>query len=247
MSRAASRQASEAPVRLAVLFAGNGFHSKEWWAKGEGAEHGAGPGARAAGRLPREDALRPRPLQRGGAEGEHPQLADRQPALRRAARLRRRDPLGHQHRSAARADATAARRRCRAWCWAARSRTRRSTRTTRCSTARTSRGARRRRRRRWNSIRRWPSTGSSRTKSQQRRQERARRRAGRRQRPAPADQRHRPAQARRVPRLGARRRAADRAAPASRASCKAGGRRSTSRTCRGPPTAFRRTSPSTCG
>jgi hypothetical protein len=28
--------ASEAPVRLAVLFAGNGFHGKEWWAKGEG-------------------------------------------------------------------------------------------------------------------------------------------------------------------------------------------------------------------
>lgn len=28
--------ASEAPVRLAVLFAGNGFHSREWWAKGEG-------------------------------------------------------------------------------------------------------------------------------------------------------------------------------------------------------------------
>ncbi|MBM3836584.1 MAG: DUF1552 domain-containing protein [Verrucomicrobia bacterium] len=31
-----TRPASEAPVRLAVLFAGNGFHSKEWWAKGEG-------------------------------------------------------------------------------------------------------------------------------------------------------------------------------------------------------------------
>src|SRR5579872_2540814 len=28
--------ASEAPVRLAVIFSGNGFHSKEWWAKGEG-------------------------------------------------------------------------------------------------------------------------------------------------------------------------------------------------------------------
>src|SRR4026209_3049620 len=28
--------ASEAPVRLAVLFSGNGFHSNEWWAKGEG-------------------------------------------------------------------------------------------------------------------------------------------------------------------------------------------------------------------
>ena len=30
--------ASEAPVRLAVLFSGNGFHSQEWWAKGEGKE-----------------------------------------------------------------------------------------------------------------------------------------------------------------------------------------------------------------
>src|SRR6185369_7675943 len=33
-----NRPASEAPVRLAVLFSGNGFHSKEWWAKGEGQE-----------------------------------------------------------------------------------------------------------------------------------------------------------------------------------------------------------------
>src|SRR5882672_2666143 len=32
----AAHLASEAPVRLAVLFSGNGFHSKEWWAKGEG-------------------------------------------------------------------------------------------------------------------------------------------------------------------------------------------------------------------
>jgi hypothetical protein len=32
----AKQAASEAPVRLAVLFAGNGFHTKEWWAKGEG-------------------------------------------------------------------------------------------------------------------------------------------------------------------------------------------------------------------
>jgi hypothetical protein len=30
------QSASEAPVRLGVLFSGNGFHSKEWWAKGEG-------------------------------------------------------------------------------------------------------------------------------------------------------------------------------------------------------------------
>lgn len=32
----ARRQASEAPVRLAVLFSGNGFHTKEWYAEGEG-------------------------------------------------------------------------------------------------------------------------------------------------------------------------------------------------------------------
>src|SRR5262249_11879573 len=29
---------SEAPTRFAVLFSGNGFHSKEWWATGSGAE-----------------------------------------------------------------------------------------------------------------------------------------------------------------------------------------------------------------
>lgn len=33
---ARNKPASEAPVRLAVLFSGNGFHSKEWWAKGDG-------------------------------------------------------------------------------------------------------------------------------------------------------------------------------------------------------------------
>lgn len=31
-----ARAASEPPVRLGVLFSGNGFHSREWWAKGEG-------------------------------------------------------------------------------------------------------------------------------------------------------------------------------------------------------------------
>ena len=31
-----SEPSSQAPVRLAVLFAGNGFHSKQWWARGRG-------------------------------------------------------------------------------------------------------------------------------------------------------------------------------------------------------------------
>jgi len=33
---AGAGRSSEPPVRLAVLFAGNGFHTKEWWARGEG-------------------------------------------------------------------------------------------------------------------------------------------------------------------------------------------------------------------
>src|ERR1044071_4252066 len=32
----ASASGSQAPVRLAVVFSGNGFHSREWWAKGAG-------------------------------------------------------------------------------------------------------------------------------------------------------------------------------------------------------------------
>ena len=32
----AGGRTATAPVRLAVLFAGNGFHSREWWARGEG-------------------------------------------------------------------------------------------------------------------------------------------------------------------------------------------------------------------
>ena len=31
-----NKRSSEPPVRFACLFSGNGFHSKEWWAKGEG-------------------------------------------------------------------------------------------------------------------------------------------------------------------------------------------------------------------
>lgn len=33
-----SDRSSEAPIRYAVLFAGNGFHSREWWARGTGTE-----------------------------------------------------------------------------------------------------------------------------------------------------------------------------------------------------------------
>ncbi len=32
----ATADASEAPTRMAILFAGCGFHKHEWWARGEG-------------------------------------------------------------------------------------------------------------------------------------------------------------------------------------------------------------------
>jgi len=38
-----SKLVSQAPVRLAVLFSGSGFHAGHWWAKGEGKEMKLGP------------------------------------------------------------------------------------------------------------------------------------------------------------------------------------------------------------
>ncbi len=77
----ATRQASEAPVRLAVLFSGNGFHSKEWWAKGEGKSMQLGKVLAPLDRLSRKNALHPRPLQRRGPERQHSQLTNGQPAF----------------------------------------------------------------------------------------------------------------------------------------------------------------------
>jgi len=37
-ARREAGQSSEAPTRMAILFAGCGFHRHEWWAKGEGAD-----------------------------------------------------------------------------------------------------------------------------------------------------------------------------------------------------------------
>ena len=39
----ATKPESQAPLRLAVLFAGNGFHAGKWWAKGEGNQMELGP------------------------------------------------------------------------------------------------------------------------------------------------------------------------------------------------------------
>ena len=185
-------------------------------------------------------------LQRRGAEGQHPQLADGQPALGRAAGLGRRDPLGHELRPVARADARPVDQGAEPGAGLrevepvgaqelldALQLAHLVDLADDADAARALSGA---------GLR--PAVPG---RGRARRQERARRRALRRPRLPPRDQHDRPAQARRISRLGPRGRAADRARRQDAASCKAGGRRSTSPTSRARPTAFRRTSASTCG
>ena len=163
---AGRKPGSQAPVRLAVPVLGQRLSQQGVVGKGRRKADGARPGARAADRLPREAALHPRALQRGGSEGKHPQLTDRQPAFRGAACLRRRNSLGHQHRSVRGSAPRADRPRSPSLVLGCeRSNPVGSTRTIRCFTARTSHGALRPLRRRWNCIRPSPSTGCSRTKS----------------------------------------------------------------------------------
>ena len=63
---------SEAPVRLAVVFAGNGFHSKEWWAKGEGRGMELGQVLAPLSDFREQTAVHPRPISRRGPQREHP-------------------------------------------------------------------------------------------------------------------------------------------------------------------------------
>ena len=177
-SEEGSPTADQAPTRMAMLFSGCGFHSHEWWAKGEGASMELGKVLQPLNPLPRSTGLHSRPVQRRGPQGKHPQLADRQSALRRAAGGWRHD-----------LDPAPASIRLSPSGWPA------------DQTAES--GARLRKgesvgaqelfdalqlahfleqpddaRRRWKSIRRWPSINCSRTSASTWRQERAGRRAG---------------------------------------------------------------------
>ena len=238
--------ASEAPVRLAVLFAGNGFHSKEWWAKGEGKAMELGQVLAPLADY-REKMLFIRGLYNEQALKGNIHSSQTGNLLSGA-------PLasGGEIRSGTSVDQVLAQRYGRS--------TKVPSLVLGCEKSNpavhknysmlySSHIS-------WSSpttptpLELYPALAFDRLFKDEvaaRRQERARRRAGRRERRAAADQRHRSAQAGRVPGIGARRRAANRAAPASRANCKAGGRRSTSRTSRARPRAFRRTSPTTCG
>ena len=158
------RPASEAPVRLAVLFSGNGFHSKEWWARGEGKAMELG---RVLAPLApfREKLVFVRGLYHEEARKGNIHSSQTGNMLSGA-------PIasGGEIRSGTSFDQVLAQTYGRSTkvpslvLGLRAVESRRCTRTTRCSTARTSRGARPPRRRRWSFIPRWPSTGSSRTK-----------------------------------------------------------------------------------
>jgi hypothetical protein len=91
------KASSEAPVRCAVLFAGNGFHSKEWWAKGEGKNLEVGKVLESLGPH-REKLLFVQGLY--NVEATKGNIHSSQTG----AGCRRRDPLGHELRPASRAD-----------------------------------------------------------------------------------------------------------------------------------------------
>ncbi len=101
---------SEPPVRFACLFSGNGFHSREWWARGEGAQMELGRVLESL--LPFREKL----LFIKGLYNQEALTVRSGPA---SAAIRC-SPIG-----------CAIRPRCRAWCWGASRRSRRSTRTTR--------------------------------------------------------------------------------------------------------------------
>ena len=119
------------PVRLAVLFAGNGFHGKEWWAKGEGRGMELGKVLQPLEPFKEKMLFHRRPVQRRGRQGRHSQCPDRQPADRGGPGRRRRHSLRRQRGSAPRPEDRSSRPRCPAWCWAASRRSRPCTRATR--------------------------------------------------------------------------------------------------------------------
>ena len=96
----AVRGASEAPVRLAVLFSGNGFHTRNGGRAGAAASMELGQVLAPLADF-RERMLFIRGLYNAEAQkGQHPQLADGQPAFGRPSGLGRRDPLGNELRPA---------------------------------------------------------------------------------------------------------------------------------------------------
>ena len=156
--------ASQPPIRFACLFSGNGFHSKEWWARGTGRDMKLGKVLEPLDPF-KEKLLFIRGLFNAEAlkgnihSSQTGNLLSGAPWPRAARSGRERASTRCSPRR------SAARPRCPASCWRASRRWRRFTRITRCSTALISRGPRRPRRLRSSSIPRLPSTACSRTTS----------------------------------------------------------------------------------
>lgn len=108
-----NQKSSEAPVRLAVLFAGNGFHGKEWWAKGDGTSGDATSGDGASMELGqvlaplndfREKMLFIRGLYNEQALKGNIHSSQTGNLLSGTTGLRRRNPFRHERRPVARAE-----------------------------------------------------------------------------------------------------------------------------------------------
>ena len=83
--RAGGDGARRRPKRFAALFMGCGVNPDHWWAKGSGADDGAGPVPRAAGAAEGQDQRRQRPVQQARHGRRHPPRPDRQHPLGRGA------------------------------------------------------------------------------------------------------------------------------------------------------------------
>ena len=89
--------AGQAPVRFACFFSGNGFHSKEWWAKGTGKDMQLGKVLEPFAKY-KEKLLLIRGLYNEQAlKGNIHSFTNRQFALRRTTRIRRGDSVRDEH------------------------------------------------------------------------------------------------------------------------------------------------------
>lgn len=77
----ATKQSVEPPTRMAILFAGCGFHRHEWWAKGSGRDMELGkvlhPLMDYRDRMVFINGLHNAEAQRGGTQGKYSQFTDR--------------------------------------------------------------------------------------------------------------------------------------------------------------------------
>ena len=160
----ASKASQDAPTRMAILFAGCGFHRHEWWAKGSGSKMELGkvlhPLKDFRDRMVFIKGLYNAEALKGNIHSS--QTGNLLSGALHFPQAGRFGPGPASIRSLP--SESVSRRSCRVLCSVAKRRTRRCIRITRCSTARTFPGAAQRHRLLWKCIRPWRLISCSRTK-----------------------------------------------------------------------------------